>query len=174
MMSYERQYKAKLADSHSAAEQVASNSIVAIGQAVCQPPALMDALAARAEACSVDKVEGYYMHAEENMKKSLLRYELMGRIKPYCMFLQEAERGLIKQGQEDGDRKVVYYVPNSFSQSVRFFTEHIPVDTFLVTVSPMDKDGYFTFGTNNDYTSSVARHAGRLLVEVNCHMPRVW
>jgi itaconate CoA-transferase len=102
MMSYERQYKAKLADSHSAAEQVASNSIVAIGQAVCQPPGLMEALAARAEAGSVDNVKVYYMHAEENMKKSLLRYELMGRIKPYCMFLQEVERGLIKQGQEDG------------------------------------------------------------------------
>ena len=173
-MSYERRYKAKLADSHSAAEQVASDSIVAIGQAVCQPPALMEALAARAEAGSVDNVKVYYMHAEENMKKSLLRYELMGRIKPYCMFLQEAERGLIKQGQEDGGRKVVYYVPNSFSQSVRFFTEHIPVDTFLVTVSPMDRNGYFTFGTNNDYTSTAARTAKRLIVEVNRHMPRVY
>src|SRR6204780_2076682 len=174
MMSYERQYKTKLTDSHSAAEQVASNSIVAIGQAVCQPPALMEALAARAGAGSVDNVKVYYMHAEENMKKSLLRYELMGRIKPYCMFLQEAERDLIKKGQEDGDRKVVYYVPNSFSQSVRFFTEHIHVDTFLVTVSPMDRNGYFTFGTNNDYTSSAARKAKRLIVEVNRHMPRVF
>src|SRR6204780_5468231 len=132
MMSYERQYKAKLADSHSAAEQVASNSIVAIGQAVCQPPALMDALASRAEAGKVDNVKLYYMHAEQDMKRSLLRYELMGRIKPYCMFIQEAERDLIKKGEQDGDRKVVYYVPNSFSQSARFFTEHIHADTFLV------------------------------------------
>ncbi len=31
----------------------------------------------------------------------------------------------------------------------------------------MDKDGYFTFGTNNDYTSNVARYAKRLVVEVN-------
>jgi itaconate CoA-transferase len=174
MMSYERQYKAKLADSHSAIEQIASNSIVAIGQAVCQPPALMEALAARAEAGTVDNLKVYYMHAEENMKKSLLRYELMGRIKPHCMFLQEAERDLIKKGQEDGDRKVVYYVPNSFSQSVRFFSEHIRVDTFLVTVSPMDRNGYFTFGTNNDYTSTAARNAKRLIVEVNRRMPRVY
>src|ERR1700747_394811 len=174
MMSYERQYKAKLTDSHSAAEQVASNSIVAIGQAVCQPPALMQALASRAEAANVDNVKVYYMHAEENMKQSLLRYELMGRIKPYCMFIQDAERDLIKKGQQDGDRKVVYYVPNSFSQSVRFFTDHIHVDTFLVTVSPMDRNGYFTFGTNNDYTSTAARTAKRLIVEVNQHMPRVY
>ena len=172
-MDSEKQYKAKLTDSHSAVEQVGSNSIVAIGQAVCQPPALMEALASRAEAGHVDNVKIYYMHAEHNMKRSLLRYELMGRIKPYCMFIQQAERDLIKQGQEDGNRKVVYYVPNSFSQSVRFFTEQIHVDTFLVTVSPMDRNGYFTFGTNNDYTSSAARESKRLIVEVNRHMPRV-
>jgi itaconate CoA-transferase len=173
-MVSENEYKAKLTDSHSAVQQIGSHSIVAIGQAVCQPPALMEALASRAEAGKVDDVKLYYMHAEEHMKRSLLRYELMDRIKPYSMFMQEAEHELIKKGQEDGDRKVVYYVPNSFSQSIRFFAEHIRVDTFLVTVSPMDRNGYFTFGTNNDYTSSAARQAKRLIVEVNRHMPRVF
>ena len=173
-MVYESKYKAMLTDSQSAIEQISSNSVVAIGQAVCQPPALMEALASRAEAANIDNVKVYYMHAEENMKQSLLRYELMGRIKPYCMFIQDAERDLIKKGQQDGNRKVVYYVPNSFSQSVRFFTDHIHIDTFLVTVSPMDRNGYFTFGTNNDYSSTAARTAKRLIVEVNRHMPRVY
>jgi itaconate CoA-transferase len=173
-MVSENEYKAKLTDSRSAVQQIGSHSVVAIGQAVCQPPALMEALASRAEAGNIDDVKLYYMHAEEHMKQSLLRYELMGRIKPYSMFMQAAEHELIKKGEEDGDRKVVYYVPNSFSQSVRFFTEHIRVDAFLVTVSPMDRNGYFTFGTNNDYTSSAARQAKRLIVEVNRHMPRVF
>jgi hypothetical protein len=44
MMVYENQYKAKLTDSHTAVEQIGSNSVVAVGQAVCQPPALMEAL----------------------------------------------------------------------------------------------------------------------------------
>jgi itaconate CoA-transferase len=174
MMASDNPYKAKLTDSHGAVEEIGSNSIVAIGQAVCQPPALMEALASRAEAGKIDNVKLYYMHAEQNMKLSLLRYELMGRIKPHCMFIQEAERDLIKKGQEDGGRKVVYYVPNSFSQSVRFFTDHIHADAFLVTVSPMDRNGYFTFGTNNDYTSTAARQAKRLIVEVNQRMPRVY
>ena len=171
---FDKEYQAKLTDSHTAVGQIASHSIVAISQAASQPPALMEALATRAEAGSVDDLKLYYFHAEENMKRSLLRYELMGRIKPYCMFIQTAERELIKKGQEDGGRKVVYYVPNSFSQSIRLLTEHVPVDTFLVTVSPMDRNGYFTFGTNNDYTSTVARSAKRLIVEVNSHMPRVY
>jgi itaconate CoA-transferase len=173
-MVSETEYKAKLTDSRSAVQQIGSHSVVAIGQAVCQPPALMEALASRAEAGNIDDVKLYYMHAEEHMKRSLLRYDLMGRIKPYSMFMQAAEHELIKKGEEDGDRKVVYYVPNSFSQSIRFFAEHIRVDAFLVTVSPMDRNGYFTFGTNNDYTSSAARQAKRLIVEVNRHMPRVF
>lgn len=171
---FETQYKSKLTDSATAVAQIASHSTVAIGQAVSQPPALMRALAARAEAGEVDDVKVYYMHAERHMRDLLLRYELMGRIKPYCMFLQEGERELIKKGVEDGNRKVVYYVPGSFSQSIRFFRDHIPVDTFLVTVSPMDRNGYFTFGTNNDYTSTVARLAKKLIVEVNPYMPRVY
>jgi len=81
----------------------------------------MQALAERAKAGKVDNVKVYYMHSEERMKNSLLQYELMGRIKPYCMFMQATERALIKKGVEDGNRKVVYFVPNSFSQSIRFF-----------------------------------------------------
>ena len=171
---YQSQYDAKLTDSHSAVAHITSGSILAVSQAVSQPPALMYALAQRAEAGEIDDVRLYYFHSERHMRDSLLRYELMGRIKPHCMFMQAAERELIRRGLEDGNRKVVYYVPNSFSQSVRFFTEYIPVDTFLVTVSPMDRNGYFTFGTNNDYTSSVARNAKRLIVEVNPAMPRVY
>jgi itaconate CoA-transferase len=172
-MTPESLYNSKLTDSDTAVAGIASHSIVAISQALSQPPALMRALARRAEAGDVDDVRVYYYHSELHMKNSILRYELMGRIKPHCMFMQCTERELIQKGLADGNRKVVYYVPNSFSQSIRFFRDHIPVDTFLVTVSPMDKDGYFTFGTNNDYTSSVARYAKRLVVEVNRHMPRV-
>jgi itaconate CoA-transferase len=38
----------------------------------------------------------------------------------------------------------------------------------------MDKAGFFTFGAVNDYISTAARHCGRLIVEVNPQMPRVF
>src|ERR1700739_4547231 len=103
---FKTKYKSKRTDSATAVAQIASHSTVAIGQAVSQPPSLMRALASRAEAGEVDDVKVYYMHAERHMRDLLLRYEFMGRIKPYCMFLQEAERELIKKGVEDGNRKV--------------------------------------------------------------------
>jgi itaconate CoA-transferase len=166
-------YHAKLTDPHTAIQAVTSGSSVAIGQAASQPRALLGALAARAGRGEIDRVKLYYFHAETPMADTVLRYELMGRLQPYSMFLQRPERDLIKRGEQDG-RKVVFFVPTSFSGSVRLFAESIPVDTFIVTVSPMDENGYFTFGTNNDYTSSVARQAKHLIVEVNPNMPRVY
>jgi itaconate CoA-transferase len=166
-------YHTKLTDPDTAMETVTSGSSVAIGQAASQPPALLGALAARAGRGEIDRVKLYYFHAETPMADTVLRYELMGRLQPYSMFLQRAERELIKRGEQDG-RKVVFFVPTAFSDSVRLFAESIPIDTFIVTVSPMDENGYFTFGTNNDYTSSVARQAKHLIVEVNPNMPRVF
>ncbi len=113
------------------------------------------------------------MHAEEPANTTILDYELMDVIKPHPGFLGIKERELIKKGDIDG-RKVVFYVPNSFSFMPRYFREYIDLDAFIVTVSPMDKAGYFSLGTNNDYSSVAARHCKHLLVEVNKNMPRVF
>jgi itaconate CoA-transferase len=144
-----------------------------MGMAMAEPPALLKALADRAEAGKVENVRLYYYEATSIAGKTILRYELNGRLIPYCMFVSAAERALIKRGMEDGDRKVVNYVPSTFHQAPRLLTEEIGIDTFVHTVSPMDGHGYFTFGTGNDYSSTVARSAKRLIVEVNENMPRV-
>jgi itaconate CoA-transferase len=65
-------------------------------------------------------------------------------------------------------------VPSNFHQAPRLLTEEIGIDTFVCTVSPMDRHGYFSFGTGNDYSTKVARASGRLIVEVNENMPRVF
>src|SRR5580698_7579400 len=101
------------------------------------------------------------------------RPDRFGRIHPYCMFVSAVERALIKRGAEDGGRKVVGYVPNNFHQATRLLIDDIGIDTFVCTVSPMDRHGYFSFGTGNDYSTKVARAAKRLIVEVNKNMPRV-
>ena len=173
-LQVEALYKSKLTSSDEAVSTLHSDSSIALGMAMSQPPSLLEALGARAAAGDIDALRVYYFHAEDFLRKSLLRYSLMGRILPHCMFMGSPERELVQRGVEDGNRKVVFYVPNSFSQSPRLFADHIPIDTMLVMVSPMDANGYFTFGTNNDYTTSVARAAHRLIVEVNPNMPRVF
>lgn len=66
------------------------------------------------------------------------------------------------------------FVPATFHQVGRMLTEHISPDCFMVTVSKMDKHGYFSLGTNADYGASVIRKAKKIIVEVNEHMPRTF
>jgi itaconate CoA-transferase len=88
-------------------------------------------------------------------------------------FMGDPDRKMVALGISEG-RKYLSYVPINFSNIPRALTEHIRVNTFLVTVSPMDASGHFSLGTNNDYASTVLRHCDRVVVEVNRNMPRVF
>ena len=166
-------YASKLTTPDEAVKIIERNCNIAFGMAVAQPPALLKAIANRAREGWFEKLNVYYMHAEEHANNTILEYDLMNVIKPHPAFLGAKERELIKLGDKD-NKKVIFYIPNSFSQLPKYFKEHIDLDTFVVTVSPMDKSGFFTFGTNNDYTSTAARCAKKLIVEVNPNMPRIF
>jgi len=167
-------YKSKLTTPEVAVGRIASGVTLSMGMAMTEPPALLKAVADRAAAGKVYELKVYYYESTLIAGKTILRYELTDRIHPYCMFVTDVERALIKRGEQEGGRKVLTYVPSNFSQAPRILTENIGIDTFLITVSPMDQHGYFTLGTGNDYSSKVARAAKHLIVEVNAQMPRVF
>ncbi len=166
-------YQSKLTTPDQAVASIPTGSKLSMGMAMAEPPALLKALADRAEAGRIAELEVYYFESTSIAGKTILRYELNDRIRPYCMFIAGTERALIKRGVEDGGRKVINYVPNNFHQTPRLLIDEIGIDTFVCTVSPMDQHGYFSFGTGNDYSTKVARAAKRLIVEVNENMPRV-
>ena len=171
-METKADYQRKLVAADKAATLINSGCKLGIGMATAEPPALLAALARRAERGEVEDIRAYYYESTAILGNSILRYELNDRIHPYCMFVTPVERALIKRGEADG-RKVVNYVPSTFHQAPRLLSDHIGIDTFVMTVSPMDAHGYFSLGTGNDYSSRVARTARQLIVEVNEHMPRV-
>src|SRR5271163_218326 len=166
-------YQSKLTMPNQAVASIPSGSKLSMGMAMAEPPALLKALADRAEAGGIEDLKVYYFEATSIAGKTILRYELMDRIRPYCMFVSATERALIKRGVENGERKIINYVPNSFHQAPRLLIDEIGIETFVCTVSPMDRHGYFSFGVGNDYSTKVARAAKRLIVEVNENMPRV-
>lgn len=172
-MDHQSLYQSKLTTPEKAAELVSDGKALVKGMGVSEPPALLKAIGARVAAKDLKQIKFYYFHSEKYAQEYLLRYEYLDIVKPYCFFLTSVERELVKQGEAEG-RKVIFYVPNSFSQAPRFFRDYVDVDTFIVTVSPMDEHGYFSFGTNNDYATSVARQCKKLIVEVNNYMPRVF
>jgi itaconate CoA-transferase len=167
-------YQSKLTTAEQAVTTIPSGSRLSMGMFAAEPPALLKALADRAAAGAVSDLWAYYCESAPIAGDTILRYELNDRIRPYCLFVTGVERALIKRGMEDGGRKVIKYVPNNFHETVRLLTEEIGIDTFVCTVSPMDRHGYMSFGTGNDYSTKVARAARRLLAEVNEHMPRVY
>lgn len=173
MPSPAAEYRARLTSAAQAVATIANDSDIAIGMAVAEPPALLAALAARVEAGELTGLRPWYFHSLIHAGTTLLRYELLDRVHPRCMFLSPIERALIQRGEAEG-RVPIEFVPTAFSDSSRLLSERVALDAFVTTVSPMDRNGWFTFGTSNDYGTTAARSAKRLIVEVNPKMPRVF
>ncbi|MFZ5646065.1 MAG: acetyl-CoA hydrolase/transferase family protein [Bacillota bacterium] len=72
-----------------------------------------------------------------------------------------------------GDFGLCYYVPLLFREVPHYYQYDNCVDVAMVTVTPMDKHGYFNFGLNNVYTKKTCELAGHVIVEVNPNMPWV-
>lgn len=166
-------YRTKLATAEDAMGEVANGSAVAMGLSPCQPPALLRALAGRAKARKIDGVKVYYSVSGRHLRNSVLRFEHLRRFQPYCLFFGATERELATRARAEGRGKIINFVPNFFYELDRCIPEFRTIDTFITTVSPMDGDGYFSFGTNSDYSCVLSRCASRVVVEVNRHMPSV-
>ncbi len=166
-------YQLKVRSAAEAVAGIPNGAAIALGMAVSEPPALLAALAARVEAGNLADLKLWYFHSLLHAGTTLLRYELLDRVRPHCMFLSPIERALIQRSKGEM-RAPIEFVPVAFSESSRLLSERIQLDAFVTTVSPMDRNGWFTFGTSNDYATTAARSAKQLIVEVNPNMPRVF
>ncbi len=170
-MDYHAEYQAKLMTAEEAAQCIPASGNIGIGMAMSAPPALLQALEKRVVQHDVEQLNLYYLHSAFPLTNSLLKYPYMDRIKPHPFFMGAKERELIHLGTAD-NRRVVFFMPSNFSEVPQIIQRYLDLDVFVMTVSPMDKGGYFSCGTNSDYTIPAARMAKKLIVEVNAHMPR--
>jgi itaconate CoA-transferase len=166
-------YRQRLMSAAEAAALIPSGARVAMGLGFSQPPAILAALAGRARAGQVDAVSLYYLLSTTIAGQTVLQDDLMGRIRPVSLFHSAIERGLETRAREAGRPSPVAFIPTGFQQAPRVLRE-AGVDTLICTVSPMDEDGFFSFGINTDYNQPVSRHADRIILEVNPAMPRVF
>ncbi len=173
MSIYDDQYARKRVSAAEAVSPIRSGTNVILSMGVSQPPALMQAVADRARGGDLDGIKVYYMHASNKAIETLLVPDLMDKVRPCPLFMSAHDRWLAQQGYAQG-KTWVHYVPCNFHQAARLLTENISPDVFMLQVSPMDKAGFFSLGTNSDYGATVVRHARRIIVEVNPNMPRVF
>ncbi|MGA2299773.1 MAG: acetyl-CoA hydrolase/transferase C-terminal domain-containing protein [Candidatus Acidiferrum sp.] len=166
-------YAAKLTTPAKAVEGIANGSTLCLALAVGMPGGLARAVADRILAGNLQDLNLYYQHSMKYSEETLIRPEVLSKVDARVFFMGDPDRKMVALGISEG-RKYLSYVPINFSNIPRALTEHIRVNTFLVTVSPMDASGHFSLGTNNDYASTVLRHCDRVVVEVNRNMPRVF
>ncbi|KMY66300.1 4-hydroxybutyrate CoA-transferase [Desulfocarbo indianensis] len=164
---YQDIYRRKLLTPHQAAGLIQEKMTLAHGLTMAEPPALLAAVADRLRAGDLRKLKVFSLLPLKHALETVLAPELSDCVEAISGFVSGGERGLVSVGLN-------YYMPNHFHQVPRLLTEFLGVDALVTTVSPMDKAGYFSFGTANDYTSTVARSAKLCIVEVNPNMPRVF
>src|SRR3989344_5849896 len=173
-MDHAALYAERLKTPDQAAALIRSGAKVAMVLGVSQPPALLKALAERAERGEVEDVNLYYLLSTAIAGDTVLRSELLHRIRPWSLFHSAVERRLEQRAFEEGRPNPVQFIPTGFQQSPRLLCDEVGVDALVCTVSPMDADGFFSFGTNTDYAKPVSDTAPPIVVEVNPHMPRVF
>lgn len=171
-MNYQIEYQTKLTTAEQAIKLVPQRGNLSLGMAVSEPVALLQALENRIKSSAIEQLKVYYMHSEVQMHNSILKYEYMDIIKPHPFYMGPIERRLVRQGLKE-QRKTVFYMPGNFS-TVPTILKEIGIDVHIIMVSPMDKAGFFSCGTNADYTIPTARIAKKLIVEINPNMPRAF
>ncbi len=167
MNPYRAEYDRKLATPEVAVAAIGQNSVIIHGVTIAEPPALLRAIAQRARAGDLRKATIYSFNPQKHAADTYLQPDLMDAVTVKSWFLSQATRKLATAG-------LVQFIPSYLHQVPKFIREYMQVDVCVTTVSPMDNAGYFSFGTANDLTSTAARQARHLIVEVNEHMPRVF
>ena len=71
------------------------------------------------------------------------------------------------------DRGLCYYIPMVFSNNAAYYEYFLNVNVAMVSVSPMDRHGYFNFSVNTGVAAPITRVADIVIVEVNENMPKV-
>lgn len=161
------EYQRKLTTPDRAVEIIKSGQLVTHGAIMAEPPGLLQAIRRRLVSGKLDNIRLFTNLPLKHVGESLLTADLADQVQAMTCFVSTRDRGLVGVGLET-------FWPSHLHQVPRLITDHLDIDVMVVTVSPMNKAGYFSFGTANDYTTTAARKTKKLIVEVNENMPRVF
>lgn len=162
-MDYKHEYQRKLSSAEEAVRVVRSGDWVDYGWAACTPDALDRALAARYEELWDIKVRGAVLMA----RPAIL--SVPDTAEHFCWnswHMGGLERRLIDEG-------IAYYIPLRYSELPRYYRENVdPIRAAMFQVSPMDEDGYFSYGLNASHLQALCEKAEIVILEVNKNYPR--
>ena len=164
-MNVYEEYKKKLVSAEEAVKIVKSGDWVDYSQTCSFPEDLDAALAARR-----DELE------DVNVRNAI-------SMKPVQVVEQDPDQKAFTYNLwhcSGIDRKYVdqaraFYSPMLFRNCGSYYTRgYAPVNVAMITVAPMDKNGYFSYGLTNCCMQEMLDAADHIILEVNPNMPFVF
>ena len=162
-MDIREAYNQKLRTPEEAVKVVRSGDWIDYGWNACAPVALDRALAERHQELHDVKVRGAVLMA-----------------RPAIMSVPDTAEHFIWNSWHMGglERKLIdegcaYYIPLRYSELPRYYRENVdPIHVAMIQVSPMDDEGYFSYGLNASHLQALFEKAEIIILEVNRKYPR--
>lgn len=162
-MNFQQEYQQKLRTPEAAVRIVNSGDWIDYGWAACAPTKLDEALAARYHELWDIKVRGAVLMS----RPAIL--SVPDTAEHFCWnswHMGSLERHLIDEG-------IAYYIPLRYSELPRYYRENVdPIHVAMFQVSPMDEDGYFSYGLNASHLQALCEKSEVIILEVNRNYPR--
>lgn len=162
-MDYLSEYKSKLCSADDAVKCVKSGDWVEYTSNLGYPKALDMALSKRRDELHGVKIRGdllfgpvYCAECDPSLEHFVYH---TWHCSPY-------ERKLCDKGR-------CFFTPMIFRDLARYYRQELRSDVCMVTVAPMDRHGYFSFGCTCGLSKCIADNSKTVIVEVNRNMPRI-
>ncbi len=164
MTDFKTLYAQKKMSAHDIAARVENGWLIGMDAAIGQTPAIIDAICQRADNGSLSGVRiqmlldvyPYAFYADDHLN---------GKVMGESWFASSGARKALAAGLAD-------YIPNYYRDCPRHIRTNYDYDAFCVSVSPMDKHGYFSLGTVSSYSPAMIDKAKHIFIEVNENTPR--
>ena len=165
MADYNALYRAKLTTPAEVAKQVQSGWTMCMDAGTTYATSIVDAIAQRLMETDITDVR-LQMMLDTYPFPFLQSDVLKGKLTPYSWFSSGGLRNAINGGWAD-------VIPSYYRDIPGHVRREYEYDACLLSVSPMDKHGWFSLGTACSFTPAILDKSKRIFLEVNKHQPRL-
>ena len=160
-MNWQAIYESRKCSAKDAVGLIKSGDRVVLAHCLGEPPALIQAMVDNAEAYEGVEV----MHMLSFGSGAYSRKEYKNNFRYNGLFTSANTRLSIEEGYGDFTPVFFHEIPGYFKRGI------IPIDVFMVQVTPPDKHGFCNTGIVADYTMQGIESAKLVLAQVNDRLP---
>lgn len=164
MTNFSELYRSKLTTADALALRVEDGWTLGMDAALAQTPGIISAIAERAKK---DELHGVKVQTLLDVYPFAFYADssLSGKLNGVSWFSSGGARKAVNEGYAD-------FIPSYYRDIPKLIRSFYEYDAFCVSVSPMDKHGYFSLAATSSYSEAMRSKAKRVFLEVNKYQPR--